>query len=204
MLPDVVAPGEQILSAAVPGSYLSAHFGHATCEAGGELWMRGSGTSQAAAVTAGAVALLLQDRPELTPDQVKHLLTSTAVSMADGGDTDRMGAGGIDVAAALAAPTPGAEAVQDHAPATGTGSLEGARGTVHVGAGDDRLTGEVTAFGTAWEPDTWRGGNPWKVDRDDDGRFAGKVVRVANRTSRFRGLADAGHTVCIDTGCLIG
>jgi serine protease AprX len=37
-----------------------------------------SGTSQAAAVTSGAVALLLQSQPSLTPDQVKCKLMATA------------------------------------------------------------------------------------------------------------------------------
>ena len=40
---------------------------------------RGSGTSQAAAVVSGAAALLISQRPDLTPDQVKALLTGTAV-----------------------------------------------------------------------------------------------------------------------------
>ena len=39
---------------------------------------RGSGTSQAAAVVSGAAALLLQAYPNLTPDQVKAALVSTA------------------------------------------------------------------------------------------------------------------------------
>ena len=34
-------------------------------------YFKGSGTSEAAAVEFGAVALLLQQRPRLTPDQVK-------------------------------------------------------------------------------------------------------------------------------------
>jgi subtilisin family serine protease len=40
----------------------------------GDLLFRGSGTPQAAAVVSGAAALLISQRPNLTPDQVKALL----------------------------------------------------------------------------------------------------------------------------------
>ena len=36
--------------------------------------MRGSGTSESAAIVSGAVALLLSQRPSLTPDQAKATL----------------------------------------------------------------------------------------------------------------------------------
>jgi serine protease AprX len=55
-----------------------------------------SGTSMASAVTAGAVALLLQDEPNLTPDQVKYRLIATARSFEPGA-----GAGYLDIYAAV-------------------------------------------------------------------------------------------------------
>ncbi len=119
--PDLVAPGMNVLSATVPGSYLADTYPQATCvDGGGTRYLRGSGTSQAAAVVSGAAALLLQQRPSLTPDQVKYLLTSTAVYL--GRNSTQTGNGRIDLAAALATPTPGAVAVQTHAPSTGLGT----------------------------------------------------------------------------------
>jgi serine protease AprX len=43
-------------------------------------FVRGSGTSEAAAVTSGAVALLLSKNPSLTPDEVKDILVRSAKS----------------------------------------------------------------------------------------------------------------------------
>ena len=79
--PDVVAPGQSILSATPEG------------------WGTSSGTSMAAPHVAGAVALLLERHPEWTPAQVKAALTATARPLAVGEPT-RVGAGLVDVAAA--------------------------------------------------------------------------------------------------------
>ena len=38
---------------------------------------------------------------------------------------------------------------------TGTGSLEAARGSFHVGDGTTELSGEVDVFGQAWNGYTW-------------------------------------------------
>lgn len=150
-VPDLLAPGRHVLSAGVEGSYLAVHNPRARCvDDAGQLALRGSGTSQAAAVAAGAAALLLDDRPELTPDEVKHLLTSTAVRQSRGARHAAYGL--VDVAAALAAPTPGDEAVQDNPPAVGGGSLDAARGKDR-GSTSTPISGELTAFGTPWDPD---------------------------------------------------
>ena len=75
---DVTAPGRSIVSLRDPGSYVDTVHPGARYE---DRFFKGSGTSQAAAVVSGAVALLLEQRPDLTPDQVKALLRSTAASM---------------------------------------------------------------------------------------------------------------------------
>jgi serine protease AprX len=105
--PDVVAPGTHMVSLRVPGSALDREYPGARMGAG---YFRGSGTSQAAAVVSGVVARLLAARPELTPDQVKALLTAGAVDLPDPREAD--GAGRVDLARTLAAPVPDADAVR--------------------------------------------------------------------------------------------
>ncbi len=163
--PDVVAPGASILSAGVTGSYLAQTYPNATCDNGGDLLIRGSGTSQAAAVVAGAAALLIEQNPGLSPDQIKYLLTSTAVDL--GAHPTQQGHGMIDLTAAITAPTPGSEAIQTHEPASGLGTLEAARGSIHVQGNGDQLDGEETAFGGQWDGPTWTSGsdNASRLDR---------------------------------------
>jgi serine protease AprX len=152
---DLVAPGKSIVSLRDPGSFVDATYPEGLLADGTGRYFKGSGTSQAAAVVSGAAALLLQQRPGLTPDQVKKLLTSTAVPM-KGIDTIAQGAGQIDVNAAAKAATP-TGATQKFPRATGLGTLEGARGTAHVADPDSgvELTGERDIMNQPWKPATW-------------------------------------------------
>jgi subtilisin family serine protease len=63
-------------------------------------YFRMSGTSMAAPMVTGAVALLLQDEPWLTPDQVKYRLMATARPFA-GPQPGSTGAGYLDIYAAV-------------------------------------------------------------------------------------------------------
>src|SRR5579864_1379815 len=147
---DVVAPGVSIESLRDPGSTIDVQHPGAVVDT---RFFRGSGTSQAAAVTSGAVALLLQAHPGLTPDQVKALLRSTATPLAllDG---NAEGAGEINVASAAQAGAPLFSA-QAWARAGGTGSLEQARGGSHVAIGGTELTGERDIMGQPWSGAAW-------------------------------------------------
>jgi Subtilase family len=145
--PDVVAPGKSVASLRVPGSYLD-HTNPAA-RAGTRLF-RGSGTSQAAAVVSGAAALLLDQRPELSPDQVKALLRGTAVGL-PAADPTAQGKGLIDLREAGRAATPSALlSKQLHPRATGLGSLDLARGTAHVEIDGVLRAGEVDVTGAPW------------------------------------------------------
>lgn len=142
---DLVAPGQSVVSLRSPGSYLDSQFPTAQV---GERFFRGSGTSQAAAVVSGAAALLLEQRPELTPDQVKALLTGTARELPSATALTQ-GAGLVDLAAAKDAPTP--DAVQTWERSTGRGSLDKARGSAVVDPGGVPLRGETTFTGEAFD-----------------------------------------------------
>ncbi len=74
--PEVVAPGGHIAASMSSSSYL-ANIDPDSMKLGQQMFTM-SGTSQAAAVTSGVVALMLQKNPALTPDEVKCRLIATA------------------------------------------------------------------------------------------------------------------------------
>jgi serine protease AprX len=86
----------------VPGSTLDLQ---SPSHIEGPTTIRFSGTSEAAAVAAGAAALLINQRPELSPDQTKALLVSAARPLR-GPNAAAQGAGLINIPRALAASTP--------------------------------------------------------------------------------------------------
>ncbi|HEX2051392.1 MAG TPA: S8 family peptidase, partial [Actinomycetota bacterium] len=126
--PDVVSPGVHTVSLRSPGSAIDQSYGSTAAVDG--LYFKGTGTSMATATVSGIVAQLLQDEPGLSPDQVKHRLTSTA---RDIDETDPMlaGSGLVDAYGAVAS-TSTAAANQGLAHATGLGLLEGDRGSAGV------------------------------------------------------------------------
>jgi serine protease AprX len=168
--PDLLAPGEHVVSLRDPGSTLDTAFPAARI---GDRLFRGSGTSQATAVVTGAAALVLSAHPELSPNQVKALLTRTA-STVPGAPVRLQGKGELDLSAVAGAPLPSVtDAVQGFVQALGTGSLEAARGSRHVTVNGATVRGEVDVRGAAfnsagfanglrnrtnWSGSTWSGG----------------------------------------------
>ena len=106
--PDLVAPGRSIISLRDPNSALDLAHPEARV---GDAGFKGSGTSQAAAVVSGAVALLLERRPDLSPDQVKAIIKSTADPLSGPGP-DAQGAGRLNFTRSLAAADPSPDAAR--------------------------------------------------------------------------------------------
>lgn len=163
---DFVAPGRSIISLRAAGSYLDDQNPNGRV---GDRFFRGSGTSQAAAVTSGAVALLLQQRPYLTPDQVKYILNTATAPMPSESSLAK-GNGLLSIDRASRANTPDLTvAAQTWEPATGLGSLDAARGSIRLSDGGNVLSGERDIFGqpfstTDWAPraangTSWNGGS---------------------------------------------
>lgn len=101
--PDLVAPGKDIIStlSSPSATIYRDHPSNRVDAKGRDQYFRISGTSVAAPVVAGAVALLLQDEPNLTPDQVKYRLMATANKDWLGYDATQAGAGYLDIYAAV-------------------------------------------------------------------------------------------------------
>jgi subtilisin family serine protease len=102
--PEMVAPGGHMAASMSRDSYL-ANIDPGSMSPGEQLFTM-SGTSQAAAVTSGVVALMLQSDPSLTPDAVKcRLLASTRPAVTAGGSLAysvfQQGAGLINAPAAV-------------------------------------------------------------------------------------------------------
>ncbi|MBI1296162.1 S8 family serine peptidase [bacterium] len=83
--PEIVVPGTDIIAAlsGADSNLAIAHPAHMLGGENGKHYFRMSGTSMAAAVATGAVALLLDAEPSLTPDQVKYRLMSTGTAFGE-------------------------------------------------------------------------------------------------------------------------
>ena len=100
--PEIVAPGNKVIGAEAAHSQLVTSFPSldtGLSSGGDSRMMYLSGTSVSAAITSGAVALLLQANPGLTPNLVKALLMYTAQPLA-GFNMLEEGTGEINIAGA--------------------------------------------------------------------------------------------------------
>jgi serine protease AprX len=163
---NVLAPGVSIVSLRDPGSYVDSAYPTARV---GDTLFRGTGTSQATAVTSAAAALLLQAHPSATPNQIKNWLVSGAVAVPNG-VAATLGLPEINVNGALAR-SGIATATPTWPTSTGTGTLDNSRGSSRVMFDNAPLSGQrsvwgslptttwakASAGGTAWVGGTWMG-----------------------------------------------
>jgi hypothetical protein len=110
--PDLVAPGTHIVGLRDVGSLIDTTYA-VTGAVTGSLF-RGSGTSEAAAITSGAAALVIAQHPGITPDQVKGILSGTARSI-PGSTWATAGPGSLNLAGAYGAAIPGTTTNAAHA-----------------------------------------------------------------------------------------
>jgi serine protease AprX len=167
-LPDLLAPGMHMQSLRDPSSYVDQNNPSAVL---GDAYFRGSGTSEAAAYVTGAVALLLQKYPQLTPDQVKQMLMASTENLRSSVELD------LNMLLKARVPT---LSTGNAAWSTGTGSHELSRGGAHLSLNGVVLQGEQDIFGhpfsstamaaleasrSSWSGGTWNGsswsGSSW-------------------------------------------
>jgi serine protease AprX len=168
--PDFLAPSAHLQGLRDPRSWLDTNHPEGRLD---DRYFRGSGTSQAAAITSGAVALILQRYPSLTPDAVKKFLVSSADPLRGGGPHVE-GAGELQLGPMLTA-FPRPFATQAFPPSLGSGKLEASRGQDHLTLNGVELTGEQDIFGApvetgslaaaeaaggSWSGGVWNG-NTW-------------------------------------------
>jgi serine protease AprX len=97
--PDLLAPGRNIV--APLGGLINIAFQLHPLNRVNNYYFRMSGTSMSAPMVSGAAALLLQDEPNLTPDQVKYRLMATANKNWSGYNALNAGSGYLDIYAAV-------------------------------------------------------------------------------------------------------
>ena len=189
--PDVVAPGRTVTALRSHGSAIEANNPRALTSPS---YIKGSGTSQAAAVASGAVALLLAQRPSLTPDQVKSVLMSSASPIPNLG-RNTQGTGRLQIEAALTAlPSTTPQSLT----ARGHGSIDASRGGMRVlttcNGVQTEIVGEIDVrcqpwdgprwaasawTGDAWTGSAWKGsdwtGSAWKGSSWSDATWTGSA-----------------------------
>jgi len=146
--PDLVAPGAHLVATRSLGSTVDTAYPVSRVE---PVYFRGTGTSFSAPQVAAAAALLLQQRPNLTNNEVKGLLTSSASALPDVPVTAQ-GAGALDIRALLAAPT-GPVANQGLPRSDGSGSPFKSEGSLAYVGGPPR--GSVAWNSAAWNSAAW-------------------------------------------------
>jgi serine protease AprX len=137
----------------VPGSTLATRLSdHVETASNGATLFRLSGTSMAAPIVSGAVALMLERYPTLTPDQVKKILVSSAQRFGQLTTSPPAGAAGAGLLDAYAATNTGLRASANG----GLRLSDGAARTLYSALYGQPLTWKnPTYLGRNWNLVTW-------------------------------------------------
>jgi len=158
--PDLVAPGVGIESLADPHSRLYASFGDYLLDGvrstAYKPYLSLTGTSMAAPVVAGTVALMLEANPNLTPNAVKAIMQYTA-EVREGESFLAQGAGLLNGLGAVRMATYVGAAKRGSLVASDTIEAERIAWSRHIIWGNDRVTGDLAmlasnlwALGVTW------------------------------------------------------
>ena len=195
---DIVTPGISVISLKVPGSFVDLNV---TSGKVGTRFQRGTGTSQSTAVVAGLAALLIQQYPAATPDQVKAMLKANAKPLKPAGAKSWYAGSGSAYVGSFTNATPLPVVAPQVATGKGIGTLEGSRGTYHVMSNGVPLAGEIDIFGKPWDAvpmaaltearATWSGGT-WNGSEWTGGGFVVDGATATPQTATWAGARWSG------------
>jgi serine protease AprX len=190
--PDLLAPGVGVIAPVPAGSQIALQFPGARK---GNGYIRGSGTSQAAAVISGAAALVLSKYPNLTPDEVKRFLARSASTIPNV-PSYMQGKGSVQLNKILTdAPPTGYAAAEVNG--NGNGSLDAARGGNYVTINGTSLRGEVDIMGRSWNSAAMAAAAANKTAWTSDGYFNGMAwtgAGMVSDTTTWAGRSWAGRS----------
>jgi serine protease AprX len=162
--PDLVAPGRRVVSLRSPGSTLDRELPDRVVAGLDPLvpaYFRLSGTSMAAPIVTGVVALMLERSPALTPAQVKARLKSTATALPFG-SLQTTGSGLVSAVAALASTDVTVDAVADQVSAGFASEMYAFLYGQPLRWRDLAFNGGVDSNGVAWTDVSWANAS-WDV-----------------------------------------
>lgn len=156
--PDLVAPGRRMISLLSPGSTIPTLYPDRIVPAASLLaqpsYLRLSGTSMAAPVVSGIVALMAERNPTLLPSQIKSRLKKSTKSLSFGGTQDK-GAGLVNALTAVGSIDPSKEYADGRVTDSFARDMRKFVQGQRIPWKDLLFNGGVDSRGITWEGVTW-------------------------------------------------